>query len=471
MNNNPTYQQPLCSPCATCDESNTTTTRKQDENETKTTANDAVRCVPQLRFPEFQNEGEWETVSFADLFSLLSNNTLSRAELSTEGEGIYNIHYGDILIKYPSYVDIQKTTLPCIKEADKISNIINVQLQDGDIVIADTAEDETAGKCIEIGNLKNKVVVAGLHTIPCRPNRRFAPAYLGYYMNSHCFHSKLLPIMQGVKVTSISRSALKKVILTYPSSLEEQQKIASCLLSIDEDISATTQKLEQLKTHKKALLQKLFPQRGKTIPEFRFPEFDTASEWNKKKLGDVADVVQGYGFPERMQGKSKGECPFIKVSDISAAVNKGSRLIDESVNYVDINDLETLRAIPFPQGTIIFAKIGEAIRLNRRVILNRESLIDNNIAGVKARSNVILDDYLYYVMLGIDLIKYAGGVVPSVKKSTIEGIEILLPQTLVEQQKITYCMQSIDDDIFATIKRLELLQTQKKALMQQLFVK
>lgn len=447
MNNDPTYQQPLCSPCATCDESNTTTTRKQDDNETKTTSNGTVKCVPQKRFPEFQNEGEWETVSFADLFSLLSNNTLSRAELSTEGEGIYNIHYGDILIKYPSYVDIQKTTLPCIKEANKISNIANVQLQDGDIVIADTAEDEIAGKCIEIGNVNDKVVVAGLHTIPCRPNKRFAPAYLGYYMNSHCFHSKLLPIMQGAKVTSISRSALKKVTITYPSSLEEQQMIASCLLSIDDDISATTQKLEQLKMHKKALSQSLFPQQGKIYPQYHFNNFQNTGAWEETI---VEHAIKTITPPKKLQSKeyrTTGAIPIIDQSqayicgysdDETAIMNKDSQ---ELIIFGDHTCALKLVDFPFIQGA-------------------------DGIKIFKSKNKKRLDTkFLYYLLqcFHIEPIAYKRHF------SELKSEKILFPSSIKEQQKIADSLQSIDDEIYAITNKLVLLKSQKDALLQQLF--
>lgn len=450
MNNDPTYQQPLCSPCATCDESNTTTTRKQDDNETKTTSNGTVKCVPQKRFPEFQNEGEWETVSFADLFSLLSNNTLSRAELSTEGEGIYNIHYGDILIKYPSYVDIQKTTLPCIKEANKISNIANVQLQDGDIVIADTAEDEIAGKCIEIGNVNDKVVVAGLHTIPCRPNKRFAPAYLGYYMNSHCFHSKLLPIMQGAKVTSISRSALKKVTITYPSSLEEQQMIASCLLSIDEDISAAIQKLEQLKMHKKALLQKLFPQRGKTTPEFRFPEFQNIGDWREVKVKDIFYITRGQVIAASETKKEPNDEYKYPVYSSQTSRNGLMGYYSKSL----FHDAITWTTDGANAGTVRY-RSGHFYCTNVcGVLISKDGFANECLAELL---NIVCKKHVSFV----------GN--PKLMNNVMGEITLTIP-SLQEQHKISACLQSIDNDIFAITQKIERLQQQKTALLQQLFI-
>lgn len=427
------------------------------------------KIKPLLRFPAFIQDREWKEQKFGGLFAFLPNNTLSRADLK-EGEGdIYNLHYGDVLIKLSSYTDIQRDKLPAIKTVDDIERYRKACLKDGDIVIADTAEDETVGKCTEIVNVHNTLVVSGLHTIPCRPQIKFAQAYLGYYMNSNAFHNKLLPIMQGVKVTSISKSALQNIDLAFPESLEEQQKIAECLSSIDSYISSINEKVEQLKAHKKSLLQKLFPQRGQTVPEYRFPEFEKDGAWVLMKLKEVSDIYQGYGFPEKMQGKTEGKYPFIKVSDISSAVNSGNRFIKSSINYVNENDLSSLKAKPFPKGTVVFAKIGEAIRLNRRVILSQDSLIDNNVAGIKANPNFMNDDFMYYLLLKKDFTKYTGGVVPAIKKATLENLDVLLPPSLYEKNKIAEVLASIDERIYACTEKISYLERHKRGLIQQMF--
>ena len=242
---------------------------------------------PLRRFSGFIDDGGWKEQKFGSLFIFLSNNTLSRADLK-EGKGdVYNVHYGDVLIKLNAYTDIHQGKLPAIKTVNDIDKYLKSRLQDGDIVIADTAEDEAVGKCTEIVNVHDTIVVSGLHTIPCRPQIKFAQAYLGYYINSNAFHSKLLPIMQGVKVSSISKSALQNIDLVFPESLEEQQKIAECLSFIDSYISSINEKVEKLKAHKKSLMQRLFPQKGQTVPEYRFPEFKDSKGWEEKRLGDI----------------------------------------------------------------------------------------------------------------------------------------------------------------------------------------
>ena len=428
------------------------------------------KIIPALRFPDFANEGEWEKDAFENSFLFLPNNTLSRAELNYENGSTKNIHYGDVLIRFGDCLDVQANALPFISDEAIADRLQRSRLQDGDVIFADTAEDETVGKCTEIFNLYSEKVVSGLHTIPIRPKKQFAIPYLGFYFNSDSYRKQLLPLMQGVKVMSISKTAIGKTIVAHPNLLSEQCKIGSCLSSMDAYISETKEKLELLKTYKKGLMQKLFPTKGKKLPELRFKEFEKDGEWEEKKLGEVVEVFQGYGFPEKLQGKTKGKYPFIKVSDISATTNKGCRYINNAVNYIDEEDLDVIKARPFPVGTIVFAKIGEAIRLNRRVILEQESLIDNNVAGVKAKLDLSDDEFMYYIMLMIDLVKHAGGVVPAVKKSSIEEIEVLLPPTLPEQRKIAYSLRLIDEMINQYTNKITLLKLYKKGLMQQMFI-
>lgn len=214
------------------------------------------KTTPQRRFPGF--EGEWVVKKFDELFSLLSNNTCSRADLNESNGIAVNIHYGDVLIKYNEILNIQDTKIPFITESKLVSKYKDSILRDGDIIIADTAEDSTVGKCTEIQNRQQTIILSGLHTIPARPLRKFAKGFLGYIMNSESYHDQLLPLMQGAKVSSISRTAIKKTFICFPT-LAEQQKIADCLSELDEMISAQQQKVEALKEHKKGLMQKLFP--------------------------------------------------------------------------------------------------------------------------------------------------------------------------------------------------------------------
>ena len=143
-----------------------------------------------------------------------------------------DIHYGDVLIKYGEVLDAGGDRIPRIADDQKASSLSCPPLQDGDVVIADTAEDEAVGKCSELRNVEGKTIFSGLHTMPCRPIEVFAPGYLGFYLNSDAFRIQLLPLMQGIKVISVSRSAIEDTDVRYPS-LPEQRAIGALFSCLD----------------------------------------------------------------------------------------------------------------------------------------------------------------------------------------------------------------------------------------------
>lgn len=209
-----------------------------------------------------------------------------------------------------------------------------------------------------------------------------------------------------------------------------------------------------------------FNTKNSPMPTLRFPGF--VGEWEEKTIGDIADVLQGFGFPDKYQGQTSGDLPFCKVGDISAAVDKGERIISHAANYVDYSLLPTLRARPIPEGATIFAKIGEAIRSNKRIMTGCPCLIDNNAAAVKAKEGES-DEFVFYLMSKVNLADYAGGIVPSVNKSTIETISVFIPPTIAEQKKIASCLSDIDSLIAAQSQIVAAVKEKKKGLMQQLF--
>ena len=161
----------------------------------------------------------------------------------------------------------------------------SAQLQDGDIVIADTAEDETAGKVVEIYNAQRKRIEAGLHTIPCRPISAYAPMYLGYYMNSMFYHSQLLSLLQGVKVLSISKANISKTVITSPQSKTEQEKISSFLYLIDLKVKKQRQVIDTLKKYKRGVFEAIFSRTLRLMPR------TSQSEWTAFKLSDFATRI------------------------------------------------------------------------------------------------------------------------------------------------------------------------------------
>ena len=212
--------------------------------------------VPEIRFSGFTDA--WEQRKLGDVLVSLQNNTLSRADLSNEAGVAKNVHYGDVLIKFGEVLDVSKEQLPMISDESILTKYKTSFLQNGDVIIADTAEDTTVGKCSEIVGLNDEVVLSGLHTIPYRPVEKFAPKYLGYYLNSDAYHNQLLPLMQGIKVTSISKSAMQDTDIIYPKSKEEQTEIGNYFDALDHLITLHQHKCEQLQSMKKFMLQNMF---------------------------------------------------------------------------------------------------------------------------------------------------------------------------------------------------------------------
>ena len=178
--------------------------------------------------------------------------------MSNETGVAKNVHYGDVLIKFGEVLDVSKVQLPMIPDESVLTKYKASFLQNGDVIVADTAEDTTVGKCSEIAGLNNEIVVSGLHTIPYRPVEKFASGYLGYYLNSSAYHNQLIPLMQGIKVTSISKSAMQDTDIAYPKSVEEQGKIGTYFRSLDHLITLHQRKCDELKNMKQYMLQNMF---------------------------------------------------------------------------------------------------------------------------------------------------------------------------------------------------------------------
>lgn len=210
--------------------------------------------VPEMRF---ESNKEWASINFEDCFSFLSNNSFSRDELNYEKGYIKSLHYGDVLIKFGEILNVSTASLPYITQINAPKQYSKSILKNGDIVIADAAEDNTVGKCTEIQNC-TELLAAGLHTIAVRPKIEFAPTFLGFCINSESFHNQLLPLIQGTKVSSISKSAIVDTVIYYPISITEQQKIGQFFSKYDSLISVQQKEIDKLKNIKKSLLQKMF---------------------------------------------------------------------------------------------------------------------------------------------------------------------------------------------------------------------
>lgn len=167
--------------------------------------------------------------------------------------------------------------------------------------------------------------------------------------------------------------------------------------------------------------------------------------WPLVELGEIGEFKAGFGFPNILQGKKTGDVPFAKVGDISTIARAGKKYISSAGNYLDTNELPLIKAKTLPKGTIVFAKIGEAIRQNFRVVTDVEILIDNNAMGLIPNLNLIDVDYLYHFMCRLNLYNYADATtVPALRKSVLEKIEIPLPP-LEEQKRIAAILDKADN--------------------------
>lgn len=205
------------------------------------------------RLPGFNEK--WKVEKFSEIFDFLSTNTLSRDNLFEGVGAIQNIHYGDILTKFDEVIDLDCVCLPSIKESAIPNNCATVK--SGDIIIADTAEDLTAGKAVEVQNIGDRVIYSGLHTMLCRPKEQlFSDGWLGFYMNSEAYHKQLIPYIAGVKVMAISKSNIVKTYIAIPSKAE-QAAIVEILSTADHEIDLLQKSIEAEKQKKKALMQLL----------------------------------------------------------------------------------------------------------------------------------------------------------------------------------------------------------------------
>lgn len=205
------------------------------------------------RLPGFS--GQWEIKGFNQVFTFGATNTFSREYMCEDSTGVKNIHYGDILVRYGEVLKLSEQEIPSL--LSDIGEKITTFVDDGDVVIADTAEDLTAGKVVEVQETHGKKVAAGLHTMLCKPIKGcFVPGWLGYYMNSETYHKQLVPYIAGVKVMSISKGNIVKThILVLP--IEEQTAIVKVLSNADHEIDLLQRDIEQEKQKKKALMQLL----------------------------------------------------------------------------------------------------------------------------------------------------------------------------------------------------------------------
>lgn len=419
---------------------------------------------PKLRFKEENGMQfpDWEKSKFSDVFDNINNSTFSRDCLNYVDGNVKYIHYGDILTTFDSIVNVEASDVPYV---NKDIDFQKYQLlADGDIIVADTAEDDTVGKAVEIVSASNVKVISGLHTIACRPKLKFTSGYLGYYMNSNPYHNQLRPYMQGVKVTSISKANIALTNVSIPS-LPEQQKIASLFSEIDTLIQSAEKELEGYRELKQGMLQRMFPKKGEKVPEIRFPEF--TGDWGQSKLGDVGNTYTG------LSGKTAddfghGEANFITYmnvysNNIADPTMVSPIEIDAKQHEVEVGDVffTTSSETPDEVGMSCVLKEKQGIvYLNSFCFGFRPTKsFDLNFLAYMLRSNYVRNQIK---ILAQGVSRY------NISKAKMMDVSIIFPD-YEEQKKIGECFSNLDNLITLHQRELDGYKELKKGLSQQMF--
>ena len=409
---------------------------------------------PNIRFKGFTDD--WEQRKFDELFTGLQNNTLSRSELNYENGTLMDVHYGDILVKFGEYIDVSKHQLPYIKDATIANKYDGSFLKDGDIIIADTAEDSTVGKCTEILGANNYLLISGLHTIPCRPMIKFASKYLGYYMNSSAYRKQLIPLMQGIKVTSISKSSIYDTKLIFPKSISEQAKIGEYFSTLDHLITLHQRKCDETKKLKIFMLQKMFPKNGEKNPEIRFAGF--TDDWEQRKLGEV--------FKEYSE-KNHTELPALTIIQGGGTVLRDKS--DRALQY-DKSNLSTYKMVKKDDFIVHLRSFeGGLEKANSSGII---SPAYHTFHGENTDCRFFYPFFRSRQFIDVLLKPHVYGIRDG-KSIDIEGMKsILLPlPTYDEQRRIGNYIENLDHLITLHQRKCDKLKLIKKFMLQNMFPK
>lgn len=403
--------------------------------------------MPKLRFPEFYSTSEWNGCTLGEIADRITEKVGDR-ELTT-----LSISAG----------------IGFVSQAEKFSRDISGKQYENYIVLRKGEFSYNKGNskkfpqgCIyELKEYEEAAVPNAFISF------RFKDSYLsdfykGYFDNN--FHGKQLVkfITSGARsdgLLNINPSDFFSIILPTPKEKEEQQKIADCLSSLDDLITAEENKLAALKLHKKGLMQKLFPAEGKTLPEWRFPEFKGSGKWVINELGSIGDIVTGKTPDTSDDALWNGDIQFITPTDIT----ENKYQIKTQRTVVNNSKIKVL-----PENSIMFtciASVGKMAMTVYPCITNQQI---NTLIPFKAFYN----EYIYYALLkksSIIKATLASSTLPIINKTEFSKISIVVPESFEEQQKIADCLSSVDELITAQAEKIDALKIHKKGLMQGLF--
>ena len=410
--------------------------------------------TPKLRFPEFRDAEGWKERPLGDFLSESrlpgsKGNIAKKITVKLWGNGVYE--------KNDAILGSVNTQYFRRKSGQFIYSKLDFLNQAFGIIPPnlDNFESTVDLPCFDIAD--------GLNSV-----------FLLEYVKRKDFYARLGETADGSRK---ARRIHADTFLSFPiylPTLVEQQKIAECLSSVDELIAAEARNLDALKTHKKGLMQQLFPREGETQPRLRFPEFQTAGEWEVKKLGQIAKYTKGFAF--KSQDYKNAGVRIIRVSDLGADFIKPNNeklyISSESEHEYARYKLTASEIIVTTVGSkpeLVDSAVGRGIYVNS----NNEGLLNQNLlklevlSGVNSRflfSHINTPEYQRFIAS----ISRGNANQANIAVKDLMGFMIKAPRH-AEQQRIADCLTSLDDLIAAQTQKLSTLKTHKKGLMQQLF--
>lgn len=428
------------------------------------------KLIPELRFPEFRNEGEWNYDKIDNLFHLqdgyaFSSNAFTDSKLNTKQV----IRITDI-----NNQNKNGDKVFVLEETAKALGVEKYKVKKGDLLLSLTG---AAGFNFFIWESDDAYI--NQRTMKLNPKKKENDSLK--VILEPLVHSKINEIGTGQN-NNLSKDALKEIEFPFPNP-KEQVKIASCLSSLDDLIAAHSQKLDLLKDHKKGLMQNLFPQEGEKVPKLRFKEFEKDGEWVKETVGDVYDFKVTNSFAREFLNYEDGSVKNIHYGDIHTKFNTLFDIIKEEVPFINPDvSIDKIRKESYCNvGDIIFADasedmndVGKSIEI---VNLNKEKLVSGLhtlLARQKEKKLAIgFGGYLFksdWVRKQIQR-EAQGAKVLGISATRISNVQIAYPKNQKEQEAISLCLSSLDDVIISQTEKIKQLKQHKTGLMQGLFLK
>lgn len=404
---------------------------------------------------------EWDIQSFSDTFRILNNNTYSRAELNYASGQFRNIHYGDILILFPEVLDCTREDVPYINDDVRISGSAQ-PLQDGDVVMADTAEDETVGKVTEVTNTSEKPVMAGLHTIPCRVKfGEFSPKWLGYYMNSHLYHDQLLPYIHGTKVSSVSKGSLGDTVIIVPKKTE-QKKIVDALSDIDTLITDLQKLIRKKKDIRQGTMQMLVT--GKK----RLDGY--SGDWVKINLAKNSKLKARIGWQGLTTAEYLDEGYSLLITGTDFV---GGRINWNECHFVNYDRYAQDPNIQVTNGDLLLTKDGTIGKVAYVTDLKRPATLNSGVFLVKPITDAYVAHFMFYVLESSvfkDFLQQlsAGSTINHLYQKDLVKFDLYVPPTKEEQEAIAAILFDMDSDIHKLEEKLSKYRKVKQGMMEEL---